>query len=301
MQTTSKIQWRAEDRPCPICGSKKANILGARGGQAHRQGKGVETQVVRCIDCKAVYQQPTLIPQSNPYSEYSGEEYFHGHQSQRKILNGEALAAFAETVLGKPGRMLELGCGRGELLRGAANRGWEVHGVEMTEGFAQSARSQGIEIECASIETCNSLKEVYEVVLLAAVLEHLYEPVETLERVRDALRPGGLVFIDVPNENSLKNQIGNAYMRLRGRKWATNLSPTFPPFHVVGFSPVSLPRLLKSTGFRVLSLEIPKWSNALPPKKGAIAKIEHMGVDVVQSLGKLIGMGDGIKCWAIRE
>lgn len=301
MQTTNKILWRAENLPCPICGSKKANVLGARGGRAHREGKGVETHVVRCIDCKAVYQQPTLIPESNPYSEYSGKEYFQSHQSQSKILNGEALAAFAETVLGEPGRMLELGCGRGELLRGAANRGWQVRGVEMTEDFAQSARSQGVEVEVAPIETCKSLGEVYDVVLLAAVLEHLYNPVKTLEQIREALRPGGLVFIDVPNEGSLTTRVGNAYMRLRGKDWVINLSPTFPPFHVVGFSPSSLRRVLDSSGFQLLSLQIPKWGNALPPAKGIKDKIEHIGLNVVQSLGKVIGMGDGITCWAIRK
>src|SRR5215831_8620802 len=103
--------------------------------------------------------------------------------------------------------MLEIGCGRGELLVGAANRGWSVHGVEMTEGYAQLARSRGIEVECSPVEKCQSLNQTYDVILLAAVLEHLYDPLGILRRVKDALRPGGLVFIDVPNETSLMMKI----------------------------------------------------------------------------------------------
>ncbi|HEX8652186.1 MAG TPA: class I SAM-dependent methyltransferase [Pyrinomonadaceae bacterium] len=261
----------------------------------------METCVVRCRDCKVAYTSPTLIPESNPYAKASAKEYFQLHDSQQKILQGEVLAAFAEKVLGGPGRMLELGCGRGELLKGALNRGWSVYGVEMTEDFAQVARSHGVEVECSSIEDCRSLDRTYDVILLAAILEHLYDPMETLKRVRNSCRPGGLVLIDVPNESSLTMRIGNLYMRARGRDWATNLSPTFSPFHVVGFSPTSLRHALSSAGFRVHSLHVPKWNNALPQGRTMGRKIERVGLSIVQAIGEAIGMGDGITCWAIRE
>ena len=293
--------WRAEHRPCPICGAALARVLGARGGRAHREGKGVETRVVRCTECHCVYQRPTLLPEFNPYAEYSPEDYFQHHNSQQKNLQGQQLASFAESVLGQPGKMLELGCGRGELLRGAANRGWEVRGIEMTEAFARIAREEhGIDIECVRVEEAEMLRESYDAILLAAILEHLYEPVQTLRRVREALRPGGLVFIDVPNECSLMSRVGNAYMRARGTDWAVNLSPTFPPYHVVGFCPMSLRQLLEREGFRLVQFQLHRWKNALPSANGGLAKVERIGFDAVLSLGKLVGMGMGITCWAMR-
>lgn len=294
--------WRAEYRPCPICGAASASVLGARGGRAHREGKGVETRVVRCTECHGVYQWPTLVPEFNPYTECSPEEYFQHHSSQGKIALGERLAAFAESVLGRPGSMLELGCGRGELLRGAADRGWRVRGVEMTEAFARIASEKhGLEVERASIESAQSLGESYDVVLLAAILEHLYAPAETLQRVRGALRRGGLVFIDVPNECSLLSQAGNVYMRLRATDWAINLSPSFPPFHVVGFCPLSLRYLLDRTGFHPIRFELHRWNIPLPPTDGCFATLERVGLNAVLSLGKLIGMGAGMTCWAVRR
>lgn len=301
MKSPDGTQWRAEDRPCPVCGSRIAKRIGARGGRAHREGKGVETQVVRCKDCEVFYTQPTLIPESNPYAKESADEYFQLHDSRKKILQGEALAAFAEKVLAGTGKMLELGCGRGELLVGAANRGWVVYGVEMTKDFAEVARTHGVEVECSSIQECKLLNQTYDVVLLAAILEHLYDPLETLKRVRNALRPGGLIFIDVPNESSLTMRVGNMYMRARGKDWSVNLSPTFPPFHVVGFSPASLRRVLNSLGFRIHTLTVPKWNNALPQGKNITQKIERFALSIVQSIGERIGMGDGITCWAVRE
>jgi 2-polyprenyl-3-methyl-5-hydroxy-6-metoxy-1,4-benzoquinol methylase len=261
----------------------------------------VKTDVVQCAECRIIYTSPTLIPQTNPYQQETTEEYFRLHDFRRKIGAGEALAAFAEGVLGKPGRMLEIGCGRGELLIGAAHRGWKVSGIEMTEEFAQAARDEGVEIECSPVEVSKSLNREYDVVLLAAVLEHLYKPVDVLFRVHDALRSGGLIFIDVPNERSLGMRIGNRYMRARGRDWAVNLSPTFSPFHVVGFSPDSLRRVLESTGFRVHSLEVPKWSNNLPEGRSLMERIEKTAMGLVQSLGARVGMGDGINCWAVRQ
>jgi len=301
MQSPDGTQWRAEDRPCPVCCSRKAKRIGARGGRAHREGKGVETQVVRCRDCGVFYTQPTLLPKSNPYAKESADEYFHLHDSRQKILQGEALAALAERVLGGTGRMLELGCGRGELLVGAANRGWVVYGVEMTEDFAEIALTHGVKVERRSIQECKLLDQTYDVVLLAAIFEHLYDPLETLKRVRNALRPGGLIFVDVPNESSLTMRFGNTYMRVRGRDWSINLSPTFSPFHVVGFSPLSLRRTLESVGFRIHTLTVLKWNNDLPQGNSFSQKIERSALSIVQSIGARIGMGDGITCWAIRE
>lgn len=301
LRSADGTEWSPEDRSCPVCGSRKAKKLGARGGRAHHEAKGVETNVVRCSECALIYTQPTLMPVTNPYDKESAEEYFQLHDEQQKIRHGESLAAFAESVLGGPGRMLELGCGRGELLRGALNRGWSAQGVEMTDDFIRVARSHGVAIECSPIEKCKSLDETYDVVMLAAILEHLYDPMETLNRIKNTVRPGGLLFIDVPNEASLSMRIGNLYMRARGRDWAINLSPTFPPFHVVGFSPRSLRRALNSIGFEVYRLEVPKWRNDLPPGTTFGQKIERLGLTAIQSLGEMLGMGDGITCWARRK
>jgi SAM-dependent methyltransferase len=293
-------EWRPEDRPCPVCGSQRVKVLGARGGHAHRERKGAPTNVVRCVDCTVLYTKPTLVPLSNPYARQTAEDYFVNHDMHTKIRKGEGLAAFAESVFGGPESMLELGCGRGEFLAGAKNRGWKVAGVEMTQGFADVASSQGVDVEVNAIEDCSSLDHQYDVVILAAILEHLYDPMETLRRIHAALRPGGLVFIDVPNESSLTMHVGNLYMRLRNRGSVVNLSPTFPPYHVVGFSPKSLRHALTSVGFRIHSMTTPKWENMLPEGGTLMRRIEHSALSAVQSIGSGLGLGDGIDCWAIR-
>jgi 2-polyprenyl-3-methyl-5-hydroxy-6-metoxy-1,4-benzoquinol methylase len=301
LQSADGTTWRAEDRPCPICESNVHKRIGARGGRAQRDGKGVETAVVRCLNCDLLYTQPVLLPESNPYTKESADEYFRLHNPQTKIATGEWLADTAEKILGSKGSMLELGCGRGELLAGAANRGWSVCGVEMTEEFANIATAKNIEIEYSSIEKCRSLERTYDVILLAAILEHLYEPLETLKQVREALRPGGLVFIDVPNELSLAMKFGNFYMRARRKDWTINLSPTFSPFHVVGYSPSTLRRALEENGFEIHELNVVKWNMEINQGNTLTQKIQNSMFNAVQSVGALLQMGDGITCWAIRK
>ncbi len=301
LKSADGTEWFAEDRPCPVCGSTRAKRLGARGGRAHHEGKGAETDIVRCKDCGSTYTHPTLIPKTNPYEKESADEYFQIHDETQKILIGEQCMAEAEQILGRTGRVLELGCGRGEFLRGAINRGWTAFGVDMTAEFTKAAQTHGIAIESSSIEDCQALKQSYDVVVMAAILEHLYEPVKTLKQVSNALRPGGLLLVHVPNEISLTSLIGNLYMRARGRDWAINLSPTFSPFHVVGFSPKSLRKALNEAGFEIHTLKVHRYDNNLQPQKTIIRKLERIGLSAVQNLGQLFGMGDGLTSWAIRK
>jgi len=292
-------KWRPEDRPCPICDLRRAREIGQRGGKADRLQRGVETTVVRCLECDAFYCSPMLIPVNNPYEGESPEEYFQVHDPETKERIGVQLAEFAETVLGYKGRMLELGCGRGELLLGAWRAGWKVCGVDKTPSYAEIAGGQGIEVECANVEDCASLNRTYDVVLLPAILEHLYTPMQTLRRVYHALAAGGLIYIEVPNEGSLTTAAANLYRRLQGRNWAQNLSPTFPPYHVVGFTPKSLRDALNSSGFRVHTLKINQYA---PINLGAapFRRVEQAASIVIQILAAKLGRGDGLECWAIK-
>jgi len=293
------VHWQAHDWPCPLCNSARRRFIGRRGGAAHREGHGVVTNIVCCSECGCYYTSPTLVPEGNPYADETPDEYFRIHDPEAKREAGRRLARYAESLLGRKGSILELGCGRGELLEGAKSEGWEVFGIEMTTAFAAVAESQGIVVERSPVEIAQLLMQrKFDVIFCAAILEHLYQPVDVLRRARSALPKGGLIFIDVPNEASLTMTLGNLYMRVRGRDWSVNLSPTFSPFHVVGFTPKSLCRALEKTGFQIVQLTKPRWSNALPPPRTVTQLIEHIGLTATSWVGSKLGLGDGICCWA---
>ena len=292
-------RWQAHDWPCPFCASRSRRVRGRRGGEAHRGGLGVVSTVVRCRDCGGFYTSPTLVPRDNPYSDETAAEYFHRHDAEGKREDGRRLARRASAIAGRTGALLEIGCGRGDLLQGARDEGWDVYGVEMTPAFADEAERKGVRVERGPAEEARLLDERrFDAIFFAAVLEHLYRPVEVLRRARAALVPGGALFVDVPNEGSLAMALGHLYMRARGRDWSVNLSPTFSPFHVVGFTPRSLRRVLAGSGFEVVEMRKPRWSNELPPPRTLAARAESLGLNAASWLGSRIGMGDGICCWA---
>jgi 2-polyprenyl-3-methyl-5-hydroxy-6-metoxy-1,4-benzoquinol methylase len=288
------MKWIPENRDCPICGSNKRKIIGKRGGKSHRTGLGTETTVVRCNDCTVLYTYPTLLPVGNPYNESDFGDYFLHHPDEGKVRAGENLARQAEKLNGKAGHVLEVGCGGGGMLQGFLNRGWRCTGVEMTEAYAKVAETRGLKIIREAVENVK-FTDTFDVMIFPAIIEHLYKPVEVLRRCVRALRQGGFVHIEAPNESALALAAGNLYHKLNGRDWTINLSPTFPSFHVVGFNPKSIKRLVESAGLELVSLELTLYNVTLPKNASFI---ERLGVSVLQRLGSLTGRGDGISIWA---
>ena len=253
---------------------------------------------MRCRACHAVYPRPFLLPDSSPYETLEAQDYFHDHDPAKKVASGRWIARRAFDLMGRRGRALEIGCGRGELLIGAREEGWEVEGIDATPW----ADVPGMRIELATVETARSLDEPerYDLIIMSAILEHLYDPVLVLRKAQRSLRCGGLLFVSVPNECSLWARTGNAYFRLRGRGWAVNLSPTFPPFHVVGFCPSSLRKVVAAAGLSVVEMRTKTWPNELACRPGPLAPLERLVNQVTASFGQKIGMGIGLDCWSRR-
>jgi SAM-dependent methyltransferase len=301
------VEWLAQPSRCPLCEGDSFRRVGKRGGAFHRDRKGVESEVVQCKECSLFYTNPTLIPLTNPY-EVAGEGYFVGsaHDPVRKIRDGEAFTARIEELLnGRKGVILEAACGKGEFLRGAINRGWKARGVEMTPYFAESARDYGIEIETAPIEDSRFLEKANscDAIFMLAMLEHLYDPLLMLRKANNILVSDGIALINVPNEvTSLVNQLGNRYVKLMyGRDWTMSLSPTFSPFHVVGFSPQSLKHALEMTGFEVIAMETASGTNDLPAARDLRQRVERLAMSASLLVGKIsdkLNRGNEIMCWA---
>jgi 2-polyprenyl-3-methyl-5-hydroxy-6-metoxy-1,4-benzoquinol methylase len=246
--------WKLVPARCPVCEDERGRFVGFRGGWAHRAGAGVAVAIVRCQTCGLLYPQPR--PEPRDLSHYrDADAYF------RREDHTVAVAAHVETlrqaarVLGATGRLLDIGCGLGESLVAARESGWEARGIEPSAEFArQAVEAHGVDVRCVTIEDADEPSDHYDLVLLSGVLEHVDDPMLLLRQSQRVLTPGGLVFIDVPNERSLVQHASRLVLRARGRNWTTALSPTFAPFHVVGFSPRSLRFALRRVGLQPRSL-----------------------------------------------
>ncbi len=246
------------DLPCPCCHGASFDHLGYRGGRAHRFGLGECVSIVRCRTCSHIYPQPMPKLKTADDGYKSSDEYFRGHDAERKINHYKVLLSdLAGRIRGTDCRILDVGCGRGELLFAAKTLGLTAVGVETSAEFAQFARARyGIKVDNSTLENAGYGSASFDIAMLAGVVEHLYTPRETLGEVCRVLKRGGLLWLDAPNELSLFSRAANLYIRTKGKDWTCHLSPTFPPYHVQGFTTKSVKYLLSAAGFEPIDLRV---------------------------------------------
>ena len=98
-----------------------------------------------------------------------------------------------------PGRMLDVGCGSGELLERFAERGWEPYGIDPGEAAASSAARRGARVHRGSLRDQPWQPQSFRLIVFQHSLEHIVDPLDALRRARTLLEPGGRLVVAVPN------------------------------------------------------------------------------------------------------
>ena len=112
--------------------------------------------------------------------------------------------------------IVDIGCGDGSQLKLMTERGLRAVGVERDTKSAalQGLSAQVFEGSAESLPT-QLPRSTFDAVLFKQVLEHLVDPVDALQRAATLLKPGGLVFLEVPNnESAVAQQSGLAWQHL---------------------------------------------------------------------------------------
>jgi len=230
---------------CPVCRC-------ARSSEYHSGGA---VRLVRCGECGLKYQSPmpTLEALAALYAsqDYYDGQYFPAQFAEREAMFAHRLARL-EPLTGGPGAVLEIGCGRGQFLKAALARGWRACGQEFAEETVEALRGLAPGAELASgifPEECPFPDESFDLVHLNHVLEHFFEPMDALRRVWTLLKPGGVLYCEVPRQSNLQNTLSN----LVGRK---DFAVHYLPEHLCYFEAKSMTRALKGSGFTPLSIGI---------------------------------------------
>ncbi len=99
---------------------------------------------------------------------------------------------------GRHDRILDIGCGRGDLLKIASKYYDSIEGIEPTKAQADIAKRFGAKVTVGYFdESFND--SGYNSVVMTQVLEHLEQPVDVLRKTYDVLECGGGGYFDVPN------------------------------------------------------------------------------------------------------
>jgi SAM-dependent methyltransferase len=99
-----------------------------------------------------------------------------------------------QSVDREPGRLLDVGCGAGELLRGAVGRGFEVTGVDLDEDMVRLAeKAATCRVACAALPDLPFDAGEFDAVVANFVLNHVEDPRAGMHELARVTAPGGTV------------------------------------------------------------------------------------------------------------
>lgn len=213
-------------------------------------GSGVTTPLVGGEDLGAYYPSrygPYEDP-ANPVVRLVSRVIRH-RQSRRALTTFPVVALRAAG----PGRGIDVGCGRGDLAAALIGAGWRMAGIEPSPEAAANARARGVDVRVGTLADCALEPSTYDAAVFQHSLEHTAEPLTDLGRIRDALRPGGLVAITVPNFGNWQAR------RLRSRWYHLDV-----PRHRSHFTRAGLEALTARAGLELTALRTSSSTVGLP-------------------------------------
>lgn len=141
------------------------------------------------------------------------------------------------------GRLLEVGCGSGNLIAFMRQKGWAAVGVDTDPVAVQKAISRGLPVLCGTLEDGHYTSNDMDAIVLCHVIEHVHDPAETILECHRILKPGGRLILATPNHESWGHS-----------RYRENWRGLEPPRHLFVFNRTSLLRLLHQAGFSKIYL-----------------------------------------------
>jgi 2-polyprenyl-3-methyl-5-hydroxy-6-metoxy-1,4-benzoquinol methylase len=216
--------------------------------------------IVQCNVCDLVYVNPRLTREA--ITKLYDEDYFTGkgfdesvqykNEFEENTENTTLMdwdAASIKEMLRKENpnkenfKLLDIGCGMGLFLHKAQKEGFDVEGIELSEYAAEFARSKSLNVKNGTIDSTDLGLEKYDAIVIKEVIEHLPDPMSSLEKIFNSLKKGGLLFITTGNYDCPERL-------LKGKDWFYFM----PEGHLFIFSNKTIGNYLSKAGFKKISV-----------------------------------------------
>ncbi len=137
------------------------------------------------------------------------------------------------------GRLLDVGCGSGELLERLKGLGWQVEGVDFDESAVRAARKRDLKVQHGTLESQGYSDGTFDAVVMSHVIEHVPDPLRLLEECYRILKLGGRLVLVTPNKDSWTH-----------KTFKHNWRGLEPPRHLYVFAPQTLHASTQRVGFQ---------------------------------------------------
>lgn len=227
-----KVQTEA--RACGLCGSTRSRLWLRTDNL--RRGTKRFFDVVECADCSFRFTSPSPTLES---MRLYYPEHYESWQGGRLGLPLRVYYRLFRAIRRPPGKLLDIGCGDGRYLYLMRELGWTGHGQDISP--VPDAVTKDFPFFRGEVQDAPFPAESFDVITSWFSIEHLRDPLRSLKKCHELLKPGGLIAIDTSNSDSLEAS-------LFGRYWHHLLVPE----HYWQFTEASLRRMAEAAGFRVL-------------------------------------------------
>lgn len=223
-------------RDCPLCFSSDVKPVFE------------PLKALECRSCGFVYRDAVV-----PAAIYENAPAYASAAADASLLaarrrEARKRAAIVARHAGPGARVLEIGSNEGALLEELRALGLRAAGIEPDPAMVEFSRKKGLEVLPGTLENnLAALEGKFDAVVMFHVLEHINRPVEALDLVHRALKPGGKLIVEVPGFDS---------PMFAARRWRASWAIEE---HVSYFTAGTIKAILARTGFEPLLLTRRNW------------------------------------------
>jgi len=246
---------------CKICGNQGMKYIGKP--EIQKEFPRIldnNYKIFQCKNCKYYFILPEIDLSQKEWQNLYENNYFANanvtdwqqslHIKERK----ERLCYIESKMRIDKEKFLDIGCGEGFVLNESYINGFESYGVDIADNLTLS--NSNYNFFKGNIFEAKFPDNYFSVIYMDSVLEHILNPMETLKELRRILKPGGVFFLIVPNEDSLINRFTHLCYSLTFNSYKYGkIKPFVTPYHVQGFNPTSLKKALTISGFSEIDIK----------------------------------------------
>jgi len=270
-------------KPCMFCGSERFSYL----TKIYFQDYGL-VEIKECLGCGLIGPEQFIGtgPIKNAYSKtayflsqdtaHAGYRNYIRYDAHRNISEGKVFGKFLKKIKDK-GSVLEIGCASGHFLKGLSlSCEWDTSGLDISGFMAKNASADGINIACGMFEEVKINPNSFDAVCMRHVLEHMGQPVYSLEKAKDILKPGGVLLIEIPN--------GELDIQLFMSRDSIVMSPHN---HLYFFKIETIKKMLNKLGFGIINITKRNYLQSLRTIGALPSKRDLYGMNIVNGERKL--------------
>jgi SAM-dependent methyltransferase len=210
---------------------------------------------VKCCSCGSIQLDPLPTPDelSAAYSSDYATAGHYGTDPDEIYRNGEPFFRAVTASLRKAGiasgRVLDVGCGWGGMVRVLRDEHYEPLGIDYESESLEYCRRQSLPVQEMDLDRLTASGARFNAILLVTVFEHLVDHRERLRRLSALLAPQGALVVLIPTA-SLFGAVAGMVRRVRNTREIPAVNGTFePPWHTTILSVAGFERMLDGTPF----------------------------------------------------